>query len=382
MNIEQSPSGHILKNSQGYSTFVPHPLPPPIFWDAEVINSLSRADFLLGKLAMQGSSLPNPYLLIRSFVAREAVLSSRIEGTQTTLGDLLSAEVAASTNQNLDDLQEVQNYIKALTYGLERLKELPLSLRLIQEIHQILMEGVRGARAHPGEFRNIQNWIGLPGCTVHTAKFVPPAPEYVINCLHDLELFFHNRQLPPLIHIALCHYQFETIHPFLDGNGRIGRLLIILLLIEHNVLPSPLLYISAFMEATRNEYYQQLFNVSKDGTWNEWLMYFLHGVATQAEDALKRIERINTLLDTWKQLVVHSSSPVAEKIIQQLAANPYTSVKKMAEILNIAYSTAQRGIQKLESKGIIIKVTKQKRDCVYCAIELLNILKEPASVNS
>ena len=302
MDIKQSPSGHIVKSPKGYNAFVPHSLPPKLEWDNAVVNSLSRADFLLGKLAREGSQLPNPHLLMRPFITREAVLSSKIEGTQATLGEILAANAGAHVKQT-DDLQEVQNYIKALDYGLERLSGLPLSLRLIKEIHEHLMQGVRGANATPGEFRRSQNWIGPPGCTLNTAKFVPPPSENLMDCLGELESFLHDRSLPPLIHIALCHYQFEAIHPFLDGNGRVGRLLIILLLIEQKMLPSPLLYLSAFFEATRDEYYKQLYNVSSKGTWQEWLIYFLNGVAVQSEDVLSRAERINKLLNQWKIVV-------------------------------------------------------------------------------
>lgn len=382
MNIKQSPAGQIVKSPRGYNAFVPNNLPPNFEWNNAVVNALSRADFLLGKLAREGNKLPNPHLLIRPFVTREAVLSSKIEGTQTTLDEFLAADAGAYVKQNPDDLQEVQNYIKALNYGLKRLEELPLSLRLIKEIHAHLMQGVRGSHATPGEFRHSQNWIGSPGCTLNTAKFVPPPPENLMDCLGELESFLHNRQLPHLIHIALCHYQFEAIHPFLDGNGRVGRLLIILLLVEQQVLPSPLLYLSAFFEATRDEYYNQLYNVSAKGTWQEWLIYFLNGVALQSEDALSRAERINELLNQWKIKMASSGSSVAVEMVQHFAMNPYFTINKIADELGIVYSTAQRGVQKLEAAGIIKKVNESKRDKVYCAIEILKILEEPTKIRA
>jgi Fic family protein len=357
-------------------------LPPQIEWNNAVVGSLSRADFLLGKLAREGSQLPNPNLLMRPFIAREAVLSSKIEGTQATLGEILAASAGAFIKQNPDDLAEVQNYIKALDYGLKRLAQLPLSLRLLKEIHEQLMQGVRGSHATPGEFRRSQNWIGSPGCTLNTAKFVPPPPEHLLDCLSDLENFLHNRQLPPLVHIALCHYQFEAIHPFLDGNGRIGRLLITLLLIEQKMLPSPLLYISAFFEATREEYYRQLYNISRHGSWNEWLIYFLNGVAVQSEDVLSRAERINELLAKWKIRVASSTSSVSINIVQHLAVNPYFTITRIAEDLKVAYSTAQRGVQKLEGLGIIEKTGGNQRDKVYCATEILRILEEPTKIKA
>ena len=380
MDIKQSPSGKIVKSPRGYDAFVPNPLPPEIEWDSRLVNSLSRADHLLGKLAREGSKLPNPHLLIRPFMTREAVLSSRIEEIQSTIGEILAKEAGASIEQNPDDLKEVKNYIDALDHGLERLNELPMSLRLIKEIHTKLMHGVRGSHATPGEFRHSQNWIGSPGCTLNTAKYVPPTPEILTDCLGKLELFLHDRQLPPLVHTALCHYQFEAIHPFLDGNGRVGRLLIILLLVEQKILPSPLLYLSAFFEATRNEYYELLYSVSSNGSWNDWLVYFLNGVAVQAKDVLHRTEQINKLIYKWNKEIEDSRSQTSVEIIQRLAVNPYLTINKISENLDIAYSTAQRAIQKLLDKNIIKQVGEGKRDKVYCATEILEILEEPAKI--
>lgn len=382
MDIEQSPSGQIITASTGYKAFVPAALPPRFEWDDVLVYTLSRADFLLGKLAREGSRLPNPHLLLRPFITREAVLSSRIKGTQATLGEILAADSGVNVKQNPDDLQEVRNYIKSLDYGIKRLKELPLSLRLIKEIHEHLMQGVRGSHATPGEFRCTQNWIGSPGCTLNTAKFVPVPPDHLMDALSELERFLHNRQLPPLIHIALCHYQFEAIHPFLNGNGRVGRLLITLLLLEQKMLPSPLLYLSAFFEATRDEYYRQLYNVSRDGAWRDWLIYFLNGVAVQSEDVLSRAERINVLLEQWKITIASSGSSVPVDIVERLAVNPYITINKIAKDLEVAYSTAQRGIQKLESANIIHKTSDNKRDKVYCATAILSILEEPTRISA
>lgn len=381
MDIKQSPTGRIIKEPAGYSAYAPNALPPIIEWNNKLVWTLSHADFLLGKLAREGSRLPNPHLLMRTFITREAVLSSKIEGTNATIGEVLAHGAGVPVKQDLADLQEVQNYISALDFGLKRLAELPMSLRFIKEIHEQLMQGVRGAHAALGEFRKSQNWIGSPGCTLNTAKFVPPPVHLLIDCLSNLEKFLHDRQLPPLIHIALCHYQFEAIHPFLDGNGRVGRLLITLLLIEHKMLPAPLLYLSAFFEATRDEYYRQLFNVSSHGTWHDWLIYFLNGVAVQSEDALSRAERINALLDKWKLQLASSASGVAVGIVNHFAVNPYLTINKIAEALNVAYSTAQRGVCKLEEAGIVKQVGGNKRDKVYCATQILSILEEPAKIN-
>lgn len=381
MDIKKSSAGKVVKTLKGYNAFVPNPLPPHLEWNNDLVNALSRADYLLGKLSREGSRLPNPHLLIRPFITREAVLSSKIEGTQATLGEILAGEVGAQINRSPADLQEVQNYILALEYGLERLNDFPLSLRLIKEMHEKLMQGVRGSHATPGEFRRTQNWIGTPGCTLMTAKFVPPSPDDLMNTLKDFEVFLYDRSLPSLIHIALCHYQFEAIHPFLDGNGRIGRLLITLLLMQHNLLPSPLLYLSAFFEATREEYYKQLYNVSYYGTWQEWLMYFLNGVAIQSNDVLSRVERINTLINNWQDQVGGTNSSTLPTIVGYFAVNPFLTTKKIVENLGMAFTTAQRAIKKLEELGIIQQINASKRDRVYCVTEILAILEEPTKIN-
>jgi Fic family protein len=380
MDIIKSPTGRVVKTLTGYQAFIPDPLPPKFEWNDALVTTLSRADHVLGMLAREGVRLPNPHLLMRPFIAREAVLSSKIEGTQATLGEILAQEAGIQVDRNPDDIREVLNYIVALEYGVKRLKDLPLCLRLLKEIHENLMQGVRGAHATPGEFRRSQNWIGSPGCTLNTAKYVPPTPEELMNCLSSFEKFLHFKTLPPLIHIAMCHYQFEAIHPFLDGNGRMGRLLITLLLIERKVLPTPVLYLSAFFEATRDEYYRQLYNVSSNGTWNDWILYFLHGVTIQASDVLSRAERINTLIVDW-QIQVGQSEGVAHLIVKQLAVNPYITAKKASETLGVAFTTAQRAITKLENLGILSQISKGKRDRVYCATSILCILEEPTKIS-
>ncbi|WP_341822467.1 Fic family protein [Wolbachia endosymbiont (group A) of Clivina fossor] len=377
MYIKGSPSGKVFA---GYQAFIPNPLPPKFEWDNDLVNSLSRADHILGMLSREGAKLPNPHLLIRPFIAREAVLSSRIEGTQATLGEILAQEAGANVDRNPDDLQEVRNYISALDYGLKRLQSFPLSLQLVKEIHGKLMQGVRGSHATPGEFRRVQNWIGSPGCTIDTAKYVPPMPGELMGCLDSFEKFLHDRTLPPLIHIALCHYQFEAIHPFLDGNGRIGRLLITLLLIERKLLPLPLLYLSAFFEATKSEYYDQLYNISNRGTWHDWFSYFLNGVVLQSLDALSRAERINILIANWQTEVSSKTEGVASGIVRYLAVNPYFTIRKVVENLGVVFTTAQRAIVKLEDLGIVSQTSQGKRDRVYCATDILNILEEPTKI--
>jgi Fic family protein len=361
-----------------YAAFVPAPLPPKLDWTPRLIRVLSDADRLIGKLAGEGGRLPNPHILMRPFLQREAVLSSKIEGTQATLGELLAAEAGVTVDRSPDDLREVGNYVVALEHGILLLKELPLCVRIIRELHEKLMTGVRGQQATPGRFRKIQNWIGKPGSTLATASFVPPPPDEVETCLAAWEKFLHESELPPLVTIALAHYQFEAIHPFLDGNGRVGRLLISLFLIERQILPTPLLYLSAFFEAARRDYYDGLRGVSEYGAWNEWLEYFLQGVARMSEDALSRAARINSKLIEWQKKVAGDSTNAPLRVVELLAANPFITVKGAAEKLGVAFTTAQRAIERLERLGIVKQSGDSKRDRVYCAKALLDILEEPA----
>jgi Fic family protein len=363
-----------------YVAFVPDALPPKFDWTPRLIRVLSDADRLIGKLAGEGGRLPNPHILMRPFVQREAVLSSKIEGTQATLGELLAAEAGASVNRSPDDLREVGNYVVALEHGISRLKELPLCVRIIRELHEKLMTGVRGHEATPGRFRKIQNWIGRPGSTLEKASFIPPPPEDVETCLAAWEKFVHESELPPLVTIALAHYQFEAIHPFLDGNGRVGRLLISLFLIERQILPTPLLYLSAFFEAARRDYYDGLRGISERGAWNEWLEYFLQGVARMSEDALSRAARINSKLVEWQTKVAGDSTNTPLRVVDLLAGNPFITTKGAAEKLGVAFTTAQRAIQRLERLGIIKQAGDAKRDRVYCAKALLEILEEAAQL--
>lgn len=374
MDIKQNISGKVLSVSSGYKAFVPNGLPPKLEWSPRLINSLSRADQLIGQLAGEAGSFPNPHLLMRPFITYEAVTSSKIEGTQATLGEILANKAGITVKPSPDDLQEVNNYVSALDHALERLNTLPLSLRLLKEIHEKLMQGARGEYATPGEFRKTQNWIGTPGCTLTTAKYVPPPVEQMQSCLSDLEKFLHSHELPGLVHIALCHYQFEAIHPFLDGNGRVGRLLITLLLIERNLLPSPLLYLSAFFEATRDEYYRRLYAVSAENNWEEWLVYFLNGVAVLTEDVLLRAKNINKIIADWTLKAASTASSLPVELVQYLIVNPYITTNKVAEHFNVAFTTAQRAITKLMGLKILHLVGDAKRDKVYCAKDILEVL--------
>jgi Fic family protein len=373
----RGPHGRQIRVASGYVAYVPDPLPPPIAWDAGLAARLSEADRAIGRLAGEGRRLRNPHLLIRPFVRREAVLSSRIEGTQATLGELLAAEAGAVVERSPDDLREVANYVAALEYGVTRLEQLPVSLRLVRELHDQLMRGVRGGSATPGEFRRSQNWIGPPGSTIVDAVFVPPPPDRLMECLGAWETFLHETSLPPLVHIGLAHAQFEAIHPFLDGNGRVGRLVNTLLLIAKGVLPAPLLYLSAYFDDARQEYYARLLGVTQRGEWEEWLEYFLAGVAQQADDAVDRIQRVDDLLLGWREKVADSQSRLPERVIDLFVENPFWTVRRLSDRLDVAFTTAQRAIDRLEGVGIVTLAQEAKRNRVYCASGLLEILEAP-----
>jgi cell filamentation protein, protein adenylyltransferase len=381
-SIARKASGHWIKTLAGYRAFHPEPLPPQLTWTPRLVRALSDADQLLGRLAGEGRRLPNPHLLIRPFVKREAVFSSRIEGTRSTLGELLAAEAGAAVERSPEDLREVGNYVAALEHGVERLKTLPLSIRLVRELHEKLMTGVRGNQATPGELRRSQNWIGPPSSTLAQATYVPPPHEEMFEHLGAWEKFLHDETLPPLVQTALMHYQFEAIHPFLDGNGRVGRLLITLLLMQRGVLPLPLLYLSAFFEATRRDYYERLRDVTESSAWEDWLLYFFNGVARQSEDALSRAERINQQLDQWRERVSRTGSSIALRLLDLLAANPFITVRKAEAQLGVAYNTAAAGLRRLVRLRIIKQVGEARRDRVFWARAVLDILEEPARLRA
>jgi Fic family protein len=367
--------GKWIQYPEGFKAFLPAPLPPKISWHLSLVRELSEADLALGRLAGEGGSLPNPHLLIRPFIRKEAVLSSKIEGTQATLGELLASEAGAVVDRSPEDLREVANYVVALEHGIKRLPQLPLSNRLIRELHGILLKDVRGNTATPGEFRKSQNWIGPPGSTLANAKFVPPHPSELSNVMGEFERFLHKKDLPVLVQAGLAHYQFEAIHPFLDGNGRVGRLLNTLYLIERKVLPSPILYLSAYFENTRDEYYRRLRAVSTNGEWDEWITYFLRGVRIQVKETLSVAQKINHLLTMWRRKAAGSSTATPLQVIDLLAQNPFTTTNRVAKQLKIAFTTAQRAIIRLEKLRILHAVSEAKRDRVFCAQELLRILE-------
>jgi Fic family protein len=324
----------------------------------------------LGQLAGLGSALPDPNLLIKPFVRREAVLSSRIEGTRASLADLYAFEAGQLKLFELpEDVREVENYVSALNYGLERLNDFPMSLRFIRELHEELMRGVRGEQWTPGAFRRSQNWIGAPGSTLSTATFVPPPVEPMHTALRDLERFIHaDDDLPPLVRVAMIHYQFEAIHPFLDGNGRVGRLLINMLLYSWQLLPHPLLYISAYFNTHRQTYYDNLLAVSQQGKWEPWLLFFLDAVRSQADDSVQRIRRLLDLQDAYRTRM--QSEYKAARLLQavdKLFEYPVFTIQQMADRLDVTYVTAQRYVMQLEEQAFIREVTGQTRNRVYSA---------------
>lgn len=358
----------------GYWAFVPPPPPPTLALTGGLVQLLSEADRAVGELAGVGSSLPDTHLLIGPFLRREAVLSSRIEGTLASLTDLVLFEADAPSTA--PDVGEVLNYVRALEMSTSPGRALPLSLRLIRDLHRTLMTGVRGELATPGEFRRSQNWIGPPGCVLNDATYVPPPVEEMTACLHDLEGYLHAEPaLPPLIRIGLVHQQFEAIHPFLDGNGRVGRLLVSLLLQEWGVLPRPLLYLSASFEANRDEYYERLLAVSTHGDWTGWLAFFLRGVASESRDVVARARRLTELRQAYRDRLQVSRSPaLVLKLVDALFERPAISVTDAKEMLGVTYRAASLNVQKLVDAGIVREATGRDRNRVFIAPEILALL--------
>ena len=343
-----------------------------------MLSSLSDAERELSRLTTLATKFPFPRLLIQPFMRREAVLSSRIEGTRASLADLYNYESAQSSFLGPDDdVHEVHNYVRALDYGLERLDSLPISLRLILELHAKLLENVRGGLLTPGEFRSTQNWIGAAGSTINTATFVPPPVDEMMVTLDTLEKFIHtDTEIPVLARVGLIHYQFEAIHPFLDGNGRVGRLLIMLLLCEWNVLPQPLLNLSAYFERYRQEYYDHLLKVSQRGDWEAWLRFFLRGISTQAQDSVLRMERLQDIRTRYEDFVQADRNPVRmAEVIDFLFSRPILNVRQVQAALGIPYVAAKRYLDKLVAGGVLREITGYARNRIFRAVEIFKILE-------
>ncbi|HKI02833.1 MAG TPA: Fic family protein [Thermoanaerobaculia bacterium] len=369
-------AGRIIQAPAGYAAFVPAPLPPELTYDSRLVLALSRADAALSELSGLGRQLPNPHLLIAPYVRREAVLSSRIEGTRASLSDLLLDEADGDRPEDAD-VREVRNYVAALEDGLERLRDLPLSLRLVRELHERLMQGVRGDRATPGEFRRSQNWIGPAGSTPATAPYVPPPPQEMMECLADWERFLHDRErFPDLIQCAVMHEQFEAIHPFLDGNGRVGRLLITLFLVERGRLSEPLLYLSDYIEANRQDYYDSLQRVRTEGDWPGWLHFFLAGVEQTARAAVRQASLLMDLREAYRQRL--SRKPNALKLLDELFVNPYLTASRAVRVLEVSDPTARQAIALLQQEGLLEEISGRRWGRLYLARPILEAIEDRA----
>ena len=371
-----SAAGKVVLTPTGFYAFLPHPLPPELSWSLSLVSALSEAERELGRLSALVSTFPFTPLLIQSFVRNEAVISSRIEGTRASLIDLLTYESGQlAFLEQTDDVREVYNYVRAMDYGLERLKTLPVSLRLIRELHGKLMENVRGGSLTPGEFRRSQNWIGPVGSTPATAPYVPPPVAEMHQALDALEKFIHSRQeLPPLIRSGLIHYQFEAIHPFLDGNGRVGRLLIVLLLCEWGLLVQPALNLSAYIERYRQVYYDLLLAVSQQGAWEAWLLFFLRGVSAQSREGVVRITRLQDIRLKYQALVAGARNPMRmAAVVDFLFSRPVLTARQVSTELGMPFKAAGDILAKLEQAGLLREITGYARNRIFQADEILQV---------
>lgn len=380
--MEPTRAGRYITQVEGYSAFIPAPLPPdpPIAMDPEMWALLSQADRALGRLDGATDALPNPDLFVFMYVRKEAVLSSQIEGTQASLIDILEFESQSLEPDNPQDVAEVVNYIAAVNYGLERLPTLPISLRLIREIHEVLLSNVRGSERNPGEFRRSQNWIGPSGCSLKDATYVPPPPHEMLRSLDNLEKFLHSSEpMPTLIKVGLAHAQFETIHPFLDGNGRAGRLLITFLLCEQNILQRPLLYLSYFFKQYRSEYYDRLQAIRDTGNWEGWLKFFLRGVYEVAQEAAATARKIVTMKEEHRQLLIDNMgqrSGNAIALLESLYFRPIFTIEHAETVVGVSYTNANKLIKDLCDIGILQEITGQKRNRAFSYAPYLQVFGE------
>lgn len=374
-------AGRYVRQSTGYSAFIPSDLPPdPPIDLGSLAQVLSDATLAIGRLDGVGLTLPNPDLFVAMYVRREAVLSSQIEGTQSTLDDVLAFELDAKAVRSPSDASEVFNHVAAMNYGLQRLESLPLSLRLIREIHGVLMTGVRGDKKDPGEFRHSPNWIGPQGGSLNDAAFVPPPPHELARLLGDFEAFSRDRgDLPALIHAGIAHAQFETIHPFLDGNGRVGRLLITFLLVHEGVLHRPLLYLSYFLRRHRSEYYDRLMAVRHDGQWEQWLDFFLRGVAETAAEATATAASIVRLRDKDRSSI-QDLGVYGLQLLDHLYQQPVVNVAVAQSTLGVSWPTANKLVGLFEIRGLLREVTGHKRNRVFRYEPYLDLFADPVAM--
>jgi Fic family protein len=373
-------AGQYVKQAAGYRAFIPAPLPPepPVQVDAAMLSLLSRADQALGRLDGVAQTLLNPDLFVAMYVRQEAVLSSQIEGTQSTLDDVLAFELEGRDGGLPQDVEEVVNYVRAMNYGLERLGTLPLSLRLIREIHGELLTGVRGADRKPGEFRTNQNWIGSANAPLSQAMFVPPPADEMRQALDNFEKFLHeDGDVPVLIHCGLAHAQFETIHPFLDGNGRVGRLLIAFLLVHRRVLHRPLLYLSAYLKRRRAEYYDRLMAIREAGDWEGWLKFFLRGVGETAEEATRTAQEIVILREAHRSQIQEGGVGFnGLRLLDLLFQRPLVNIKLVRQRLGVTFTTATRLVEQFARLELLEEITGAQRGRVYRYAPYLRLFAE------
>ncbi len=365
-----------LSGDSSYKSFKPTPLPPELELNSHIISKLVEANQKLAKLDTAAKYIPNTNLFISMYVRKEALISSQIEGTQCTLDDVLDPEVDANSNL---DVADVINYVQATNYAIERLKSLPLCCRLLREIHKELMNGVRGQEKNPGEFRTSQNWIGPANCSLKDARYIPPNTDDMLTAMSDLEKFINeNEDYDALIRIALIHYQFETIHPFLDGNGRVGRLIILLYLMEQKLLSCPVIYISYFLKKNQIEYYDRISEVRRSGNYEQWVLFFLEAVSAAAKDSLETIEQLSALHDKNIQLLPKSNRKVdnVRNLFDYIEKYPIIDIKHTSEALNISFNTTSTTIKKLIELGILVETTNSARNKVFAYSEYLDILKK------
>ena len=374
-------SGKYIENLTGealYKSFKPSPLPPlpPLEIDENLIKLLVEANRQLAQLDTASQLIPNIDLFSSMYVRKEALMSSQIEGSQCTLEDILDPQLDVNANA---DVGEVINYIKAAHFALERLKTLPICNRLLRETHAVLMEGVRGQEKSPGEFRRSQNWIGPSGSTLKNARYIPPNVEDMENAMSDLEKYINESdKYDPLIQAALIHYQFETIHPFLDGNGRIGRLLILLYLMEKKLLSKPVIYVSYFLKMNQIEYYDRISEVRRKGNYEQWISFFLEAVSSAAEDALKSIGKLSALREKNIARLPKSSKRKdnVRALFDYLEQHPIIEIKQTAAALDVSYNTVSSAVKKLMMLGILKETTNAARNRVFTYEEYLDILKQ------
>ena len=378
--ISRTAPGCLVPTVDDQTAFVPEPLPPGIKWTGELVKALSDADRAIGRLHGVGLKLPNPNLLITPFMRREAEMSSKIEGTQAEVRDVYLFEMREPpVEPRVPDVREVVNYVRALDHGLKRCTELPVCLRMIRELHQILLEDVRGERDRPGEFRNAQNWIGLRGCPIELASYIPPPPRQMTETLDEFERFLNAplNHIPVLVWLAMVHYQFEAIHPFRDGNGRIGRLLIVLLLCATGVLDKPLLYLSAYFERNRQEYYDRLLRVSTLGEWGQWILFFLRGVVEQSNDAFERSRQLLGLQQHYHAQIKSKRSALQIRIIDLLIERPVVTVIFIRDHFGVTYPTAKANLEKLVHLGILTPGAIGGRHRYFVAESVMDVISRP-----